>query len=148
MTYHGGVAVNDFRYLAGEQTVDLDWNDPWYSRFKNKQFKRLQQSGVLTFLYVEPFEVRHEVLVSGQVANDWLEAQSKPARFVETHARQDDGELAREQLRGAADAAERVLDFMCQSTQQFVRGLLLHDQTLLLLDTQVMIYLSQLDQHM
>jgi soluble lytic murein transglycosylase len=38
-------------------------------------------------------------------ANDWLEAQSKPARFVETHARQDDGELAREQL---AYAIERV----------------------------------------
>ena len=26
--YHRGVPVNDFRYLAAESTVDLDWDDP------------------------------------------------------------------------------------------------------------------------
>ena len=38
--YHGGVPVNDFRYLAAESTVDLDWDDPWYSRFRHRNLKR------------------------------------------------------------------------------------------------------------
>ena len=41
----------------------MDWEDPWYSRFENKALKRWQQSGMMTFLYIEPFEVRHETLV-------------------------------------------------------------------------------------
>ena len=29
--YHEGVPVNDFRYLSEEVTLDLDWDDPWFS---------------------------------------------------------------------------------------------------------------------
>ena len=38
--YHDGVPVNDFRYLGAEATVDLDWADPWYSRFRNRNLRR------------------------------------------------------------------------------------------------------------
>ena len=33
--YHLGVAVNDFRYLSTGFTVNLDWEDPWYTRFNS-----------------------------------------------------------------------------------------------------------------
>ena len=28
--YHKRLPVNDFRYMPGEVTLDLDWNEPWY----------------------------------------------------------------------------------------------------------------------
>jgi hypothetical protein len=61
--YHGGLPVNDFRYLALEEVVDLDWDDPWYSRFRNRNLKRYYDAPLQVFLYVEPFEVRKEVVV-------------------------------------------------------------------------------------
>ena len=33
VAYHRGLPINDFRYLSGEETLDLNWDDPWYSRF-------------------------------------------------------------------------------------------------------------------
>ena len=38
--YHQGLPVNDFRYLPAEVTLDLDWDDPWYSRFRHPNLKR------------------------------------------------------------------------------------------------------------
>ena len=54
ITYHKGVPVVDYRYLSEAAKMHLDWDDPWYSRFDNKRLKRWQQSGLRTFLYVEP----------------------------------------------------------------------------------------------
>ena len=61
--YHDGVPVVDFRQLTNENTLNLDWQDPWYSVFNKKQLKRTLQSGVRTYLYIEPYEVRQEILV-------------------------------------------------------------------------------------
>jgi hypothetical protein len=61
--YHKGVAVNDFRYLSSGYTVSLDWEDPWYSRFTQRQLRRKYFSPMAGFIYVEPFEVRKEIIV-------------------------------------------------------------------------------------
>jgi hypothetical protein len=61
--YHDGVAVNDFRYLAQEETVVLDWEDPWYSKFQNRNLWRQYEAPLSAYLYVEPFEVRKEVVL-------------------------------------------------------------------------------------
>ena len=53
--YHCGVPVNDFRYLGVESTVDLDWSDPWYSRFRNRNLRRQYDAPLSVFLYVEFF---------------------------------------------------------------------------------------------
>ena len=53
--YHQGVSVIDYRYLSEAATLELDWEDPWYSEFKNKQLKRTLQAGLRTFIYVEPY---------------------------------------------------------------------------------------------
>ena len=61
--YHKGVAVNDFRFLSSGYTVSLDWEDPWYSRFTQRQLRRKYFSPMAGFIYVEPFEVRKEIIV-------------------------------------------------------------------------------------
>ena len=61
--YHKGVAVNDFRFLSSGYTVSLDWEDPWYSRFTQRQLRRKYFSPMAGFIYIEPFEVRKEIIV-------------------------------------------------------------------------------------
>ena len=63
--------------------MHLDWEDPWYSRFENKAFKRWQQSGLLTFLYIEPFEVRHETLVRVKDLEQWMDLGLRGDAFIE-----------------------------------------------------------------
>ena len=63
VVYHRGIAVNDFRYLAASERLQLDWEDPFYSRFERKTLKRKFDSPMNIFLYVEPFEVRKEFVV-------------------------------------------------------------------------------------
>lgn len=61
--YHEGVAVNDFRYLSSGNTVRLDWEDAWYSAFATRALRRQYFSPMTGFIYVEPFEVRKEIIV-------------------------------------------------------------------------------------
>jgi len=61
--YHEGVAVNDFRYLSSGNTVRLDWEDAWYSAFAARALRRQYFSPMTGFIYVEPFEVRKEIIV-------------------------------------------------------------------------------------
>jgi hypothetical protein len=61
--YHRGVAINDFRYLSTGFTVNLDWEDPWYSSFDSRQLRRQYFAPMAGFLYIEPYEVRKEIIV-------------------------------------------------------------------------------------
>jgi hypothetical protein len=61
--YHSGVAVNDFRFLTNGNTVQLDWLDPWYSSFNSRSLRRQYFAPMAGFIYVEPFEVRKEIIV-------------------------------------------------------------------------------------
>lgn len=61
--YHRGVAVNDFRFLTSGYTVQLDWVDPWYSSFEARSLRRQYFAPMAGFIYVEPFEVRKEIIV-------------------------------------------------------------------------------------
>jgi hypothetical protein len=63
VVYHRGVAVNDFRYLGVEAYVlELDWEDPWYSAFRRRGLRRAYFAPMSGFLYLEPFEVRKEII--------------------------------------------------------------------------------------
>lgn len=81
--YHGGVPVVDYRYLSEPSIVDLDWEDPWYSAFQNKQLKRTLQAGLRTFIYVEPYEVRHEVLVRVKDIAAWVDLNLRGDQYIE-----------------------------------------------------------------
>jgi len=71
VTYHEGLYVNDFRYLGQPERITLDWDDPWYSQFDNRNLWRQYRSPVSAFLYVEPFEVRKEIVVRPRDLAQW-----------------------------------------------------------------------------
>ncbi len=73
IAYHKSVPIIDFRYLSKSATVNLDWEDPWYSRFDNPNLKRHHKSALMSFLYVEPYEVRHEVLTRIKDLEEWMD---------------------------------------------------------------------------
>jgi len=71
VSYHEGLYVNDFRYLGQPERITLDWNDPWYSQFENRNLWRQYRSPLSAFLYVEPFEVRKEIVVRPRDLAQW-----------------------------------------------------------------------------
>jgi hypothetical protein len=83
IAYHRGVPVVDYRYLFESALLHLDWDDPWYSRFEKKALKRWQESGLKTFLYVEPYEVRHETLIRVKDLAAWLDLGLRGDEFIE-----------------------------------------------------------------
>ena len=80
--YHLGVAVNDFRYLTTGATVDLDWEDPWHSRFRSRQMRRAYDAPMNVFLYVEPYEVRVEVIVRPLDVQEWVDLDLKGRQTI------------------------------------------------------------------
>ena len=73
VAYHRGLPVNDFRYLSQAETVDLDWDDPWFSRFRNRNLLRQNLAPISAYLYVEHFEVRKEVVVRPVDLQQWID---------------------------------------------------------------------------
>lgn len=72
IVYHKAIPVNDLRYLGVKETLHLDWEDPWYSYFENKNISRHHSSSFMSFLYVEPYEVRHEILGRIKDLEGWI----------------------------------------------------------------------------
>ncbi len=73
VTYHSGLPINDFRYLGREETLSLDWGDPWYSEFENRNLRRQYFAPISAFLYVEPYEVRKEIVFRPKDLQQWVD---------------------------------------------------------------------------
>ena len=73
VAYHQGLPVNDFRYLSCSRSLDLDWEDPWYSKFRHKNFLRKFNEPINAFLYVEPYETRVEVIIRPKDLQQWVD---------------------------------------------------------------------------
>jgi hypothetical protein len=73
VVYHLGLPVTDFRYLGAEETLDLDWDDPWYSRFQNRNLKRQFDAPISAYLYVENYEVRKEIVARPKDLQMWVD---------------------------------------------------------------------------
>ena len=73
VAYHRGIAVNDFRFLAPTQILTLDWDDPWYSRFGSRALRRTYFAAMSGFLYIEPYEVRKEIIVRPKDLQEWID---------------------------------------------------------------------------
>jgi len=71
--YHKGVAVNDFRYLSAAQRLNLDWVDPWYSAFNTRSLRRQYYAPMAGFIYVEPYEVRKEIIARPKDLQRWVD---------------------------------------------------------------------------
>jgi len=84
VTYHKKIPVNDLRYLGAQETVHVDWSDPWYSKFENQNIVRHHQNSLMSFLYVDPYEVRHEVLVRLKDLEYWVDLGYNIGDIIET----------------------------------------------------------------
>ncbi len=83
IVYHKSVPVIDFRYLVAPARLALDWSDPWYSKFDNPNLKRHHRDALMSFLYVEPFEVRHEILVRVREMASWMDLGLRGNEYIE-----------------------------------------------------------------
>jgi len=63
IAYHRSVPIIDFRYLGQPEKLNLNWSDPWYTAFENKNLTRHHKYPLMLFLYVEPRQVRLESLM-------------------------------------------------------------------------------------
>ena len=63
LAYHKAVPIIDFRYLGQASRLNLDWEDPWYTKFDNKNLSRHHKYPLMLYLYVEPRQVRFETLL-------------------------------------------------------------------------------------
>ena len=59
--------------MSGEVTLDLDWSDPWYSRFRHPNLRRQFDAPLSAYLYIEPYEVRKEIIVRPKDLQQWLD---------------------------------------------------------------------------
>ncbi len=85
IVFHDAVPIIDFRYLAGAETLRLDHADPWFSRFDNPNLNRHHREPVMSFLYVEDLEVRHEIIARVRDLIAWMDLDI-PAGSVLTGA--------------------------------------------------------------
>jgi hypothetical protein len=83
IAYHKAIPVIDFRYLGAPARLTLDWDDPWYSRFANPNLKRHHKSALMSFLYVEPYEVRHEILTRVRDLEAWMDLELWGDEYIE-----------------------------------------------------------------
>ena len=73
VSYHKMIPVNDIRYLGRTESLNLNWKDPWYSHFDNRNLRRHHSSSLLSYLYIDPYEVRHEILARIMDLENWIE---------------------------------------------------------------------------
>ena len=106
--YHNGLPINDFRYMPGEVSLDLDWDDPWYSRFRNPNLRRQFESPLSAYLYIEPYEVRKEIIVRPKDLQAWLDLGLK-----------DDNVIPAEQQE---ELKQRVADFLSKRNPVTIDG--------------------------
>lgn len=105
VTYHDQVLVVDFRQLTAGNELTLDWDDPWYSGFAKRPLQRNIGSGMRTFLYIEPYEVRNEILVRVKDIMSWLDFDLRGDEYIEA----DEFNRVREQIAQFFMARENVL---------------------------------------
>ncbi len=72
MVFDRAVPVTRFSFLKTDMQLTIDWADPWYSAITNPNFNRSAQDGTLSFLYVAPRELRHEILIRVRDLAPWI----------------------------------------------------------------------------
>jgi len=83
IAYHKAVPIIDFRYLGAAAHLTLKWEDPWYTKFDNPNLKRHHKSALMSYLYVEPYEVRHEILTRAKDLEEWMDLGLRGDEYIE-----------------------------------------------------------------
>ena len=94
LAYHKSIPINDFRYLSNAAKLLLDWKDPWFTKFENPNIKRHHQSPLMSFLYVEPREVRHEGIMRVRDLQLWTDLNLKDNEVLDVEDQKHIKEVA------------------------------------------------------
>ncbi|MCK5829268.1 MAG: hypothetical protein KAH20_03105 [Methylococcales bacterium] len=70
---HQGLPIIDHGVLTNAETLSLNWQDPWYSHFLNPKLKRDHNDPVMAFLYLEPRQIKSEIVVRIKEMANWTE---------------------------------------------------------------------------
>lgn len=108
IVYHETIPVIDFQYLKRPETLQLDWADPWYSAFANTDLKRHHDAPLMTFLYVEPYEVRFEILMRLKELASWMGLEVPDQTLIEADMQ--------------AELLQRIGRFMTRQSQVRIDG--------------------------
>jgi len=108
-----GVPLADLAPLSGNLRAHLDTEDPWKSGFDDPGLVR-RHAQPRSFLYVEPLEVRHELLLRLTDLKRWLPADLiKPKTLSEgdqSRLSEAIANLVKRQLRLEVDGQERLAE--------------------------------------
>jgi hypothetical protein len=96
IAFHEGLPLTNYWYLSQPETLRLRWDDPWQSAFTNRNLKRPHASSASAYLTIEPYEVRHEIVVRLK--------DLAPALGLSLPASQPLGEADRQRVIQAAEA--------------------------------------------
>ncbi|MEE8312042.1 MAG: hypothetical protein V3R77_07280 [Candidatus Binatia bacterium] len=100
VAYDRSVAVNDFRYLGPRQVLSIDWNDPWYTSFATRNLRRSYSAPMSGFLYVDPFEVRKEIILRPLDLQPWIDLGLEGVRTIPVDVQPELERKVAEFLRG------------------------------------------------
>ncbi len=89
VAFHDGVPVNELSSLKGPETLQLNWSNPFHSRFSRPSLGRQHEAPVNVFMYVEPHEVRAEVLGPVTDFAPFLDLQLDPDEEIPAEAREE-----------------------------------------------------------
>lgn len=70
---HQGLPVIDHGVLIDPELLNLNWKDPWYSHFVNPKLKRDHNDPVMAFLYIEPLQIKSEIVVRIKEMANWTD---------------------------------------------------------------------------
>lgn len=84
---HRGVPTADLAPLQKPLKLSLDWADPWRSHFDDPERIR-RHAEPRSYLYIEPYEVRHEALLRLKDLGDWVDLGLRDPRYVEDGERE------------------------------------------------------------
>jgi len=79
---HQGLPVIDHGVLTSTEPLKLNWQDPWYSHFLNPKLQRGHIDPVMAFLYIEPNQVKSEVVVRIKEMATWANLKLRDDTMV------------------------------------------------------------------
>ena len=113
---HHGLPVIDHGVLTQAEVLNLNWQDPWYSHFLNPTLKRDHNDPVMAFLYIEPRQIKSEIIVRIKEIAGWanLELRDKTMIYPDEFAliKQKVGQflLAQNKLSADTNSLSAALD--------------------------------------
>ena len=113
---HQGLPVIDHGVLTQAETLELDWQDPWYSHFLNPKLKRGHSEPTMAFLYINPQQIKSEIIVRIKEMAKWTdlglrdETMIYPDEFEAVKQKVGDFLLAQNEVSVDAKTISAILD--------------------------------------